>query len=205
MNVIGKKIGIMGATFNPIHYGHLMIAEDARNYCKLDEIIFVPSGNSYMKENAHILPGHLRLEMVKLAIFSNPCFSCSDIEIKRGGNTYTYETLSEFHQMYPKDELYFIMGADNLFSVERWKNSEQVLQSCTLIAASRGVVAFESLKKQAIHLEKDQNARVILLPERKMDLSSTEIRQRILKGQSARYMTPERVCDFIGEKQLYTK
>lgn len=205
MSNIGKKIGIMGGTFNPIHYGHLMIAEDARSFCDLDEVIFMPSGSSYMKEADEILDGKLRLAMVKQAVCSNPYFSCSDMEIKRAGNTYTYETLEELQHKYPEAELYFIMGADNLFSVENWRYFERILRGCTLIVASRGEVSYDSLKMQALHLKETYQASVILLPERKMDFSSTEIRERILNGKSVRYMAPEGVCNFINERQLYTK
>ncbi len=195
----------MGGTFNPIHYGHLIIAEDARNYCRLDEVLFMPSGNSYMKDADEILEGEVRFEMVKLAILSNPYFSSSHMEIRRKGNTYTYETLEELQKIYPDAALHFILGADNLFSLEKWKCFESVLHSCTLIVASRGEVSYEQLEKQKKHLEESYQASVILLPERKMDISSTEIRERVLKGQSVRYMTPEGVCKFIEERHLYEK
>lgn len=193
----------MGGTFNPVHYGHLMVAEDARNYCDLDKVIFMPSGNSYMKEADEILPGKMRIAMVEAAISSNPHFCSSDMEIKRQRNTYTYETLDEFHKIYPGDEFYFILGADNLLSVEKWRYSERVMQNSILIAASRGEVSFERLKEHADYLSKTYHAKVILLPERKMDLSSTEIRKRIKMGQSVRYMMPEKVCELIRENDLY--
>ena len=204
MRSCSKKIGIMGGTFNPIHYGHLMIAEDARCFCNLDEVIFIPSGNSYMKEADDILSGELRFHMVKLAISSNEYFICSDIEIKRTGNSYTYETLEELRKHYPEAELYFILGADNLFTIEKWKCSERIFKECSLIAASRGEVDFDSLKKQADSLKKNYQANVILLPERKMDISSTEIRECILNNQSVRYMMPEEVYDYIFERKLYS-
>ena len=195
----------MGGTFNPIHYGHLMIAEDARCFCNLDEVIFMPSGNSYMKETDDILPGELRFHMVKMAISSNLYFNCSDLEIKRNGNSYTYETLEELRKIYPEAELFFILGADNLFSIEKWKCAERVFNECTLIAASRGEVCFDSLIKQADILKKNYQANVILLPERKIDISSTEIRERIINSQSVRYMMPEVVCNYIYECKLYSK
>jgi len=166
-------------------------------------VIFIPSGNSYMKEADEILSGEIRITMVKEAISSNPYFTCSEMEINRKGNTYTYETLDEVHKMYPADEIYFILGADNLLSVEKWKYSEKVMQNCILIGASRGEVSLSRLKEHADYLIKQYHARVILLPERKMDLSSTEIRKRIRKGESARYMTPEGVCEIIKNKNLY--
>lgn len=200
-----QKIGIMGGTFNPIHYGHLMIAEDARMFCRLDEVIFIPSGSSYMKDADEILDGQLRFAMTKLAISDNIYFSCSDMEIKRLGNTYTYETLEELTHIYPDAELYFILGADNLFSIEKWKYASRVLRGCTLIVASRGEKREKQLQKQADLLTKTYQARIVLLPERKMDISSTEIRKRICSHQSVRYMTPESVCSFIEENQLYVK
>lgn len=201
----GKKIGIMGGTFNPIHFGHLMVAEDARRYCKLDEVIFIPSGNSYMKETDEIIEGPKRLSMTELAISHNPSFSCSDIEIKRGGNTYTYETLIRLREIYPYAELYFIMGADNLFHIAKWKNADMVMKNCKIIAASRGEKSIDELQMQADWLKETYHAYIILLPERKMDISSTEIREKVFQNESIRYLTPDNVCDYIYKHKLYTK
>ncbi len=198
-----KKIGIMGGTFNPIHYGHLLVAEDARTYCNLDEIIFIPSGNSYMKDTSEIIDGKMRYEMVSLAITGNTAFSISDMEIKRNGHTYTYETLEELKKIYPDTVFYFILGADNLFTIEKWKYADKIMQNCTLIAASRDEKDKQDLEQKANSLSKSFHAKVEILPERKVDLSSTEIRKKIHENKSVMYMTPQSVISYISKNNLY--
>lgn len=198
-----KKVGIMGGTFNPIHNGHLLLAEQAREYCGLDKITFIPSGNSYMKDKDNILDSSFRLAMTALAIENNPDFSLSAIEIERGGNTYTCDTLRELRTVSPGTEYYFIMGADNLFSVEYWKNPQEILSDCILVAAMREGRNEKDLKEKASELEKIYHARIILLPERRFDISSTEIRNKITKGESVRYMVPDKVLQYIQKQHLY--
>lgn len=200
-----KKIGIMGGTFNPIHYGHLLLAEAAREFAGLDEVIFIPSGNPYMKDSEEIEDGVHRLAMASLAILSNPYFSVSDIEIKRNGNTYTYETLEELKEKNPNAVFYFMIGADNLFSIENWKYSDKIFLGCTLIAAARGKKTEDEIIRQVERLRERYHAKILLLPEKKIDLSSTEIREHLQAGKSVRYMTPEDVCSYIREHRLYQK
>ena len=125
-----SKIGILGGTFNPIHNGHLLLAEQARCFYGLDQVLFIPSGCSYMKRQEEILPGEIRFQMVQLAIADNPYFCVSDMEIVREGNSYTCETITRLHAQYPEDELYYIVGADTLFQMEFWKNPEQIFTQC---------------------------------------------------------------------------
>lgn len=133
-----KKMGIMGGTFNPIHTGHLLLAQWAMEEAGLDGVLFMPTGNSYMKDKGEMLSGPERLVMTQLAIRDRECFYCSDLEVKRGGNTYTYETLESLQFLYPQAKLYFIVGADCLFSIENWYCPEKIFRCCTLLAASRG-------------------------------------------------------------------
>ena len=125
-----SKIGILGGTFNPIHNGHLLLAEQARCFYGLDQVLFIPSGCSYMKRQEEILPGEIRFQMVQLAIADNPYFCVSDMEIVREGNSYTCETITRLHAQYPEDELYYIVGADTLFQMEFWKNPFHAVPSC---------------------------------------------------------------------------
>lgn len=198
-----KKKGIMGGTFNPIHYGHLLLAEQAREYACLDEIIFMPSGNSYMKDSSEIVPGKHRLAMAELALSDNPFFNVSAIEIERDGPTYTYETLHTLRQRQPDTLFYFILGADNLFSIEHWKAPEEIFGSCRLIAAEREDKGKKDWKRQAEYLEQRYGTQVILLPERRIDISSSEIRRRLQRGDSVKYMVPEKVLQYIYENRLY--
>lgn len=198
-----KKTGIMGGTFNPIHLGHLLLAEQAREFTGLDEVMFMPSGNSYMKDSSEIASGEHRLAMTELAIEDNPFFSLSTLEMERGGATYTCDTLRILHQKHPRTQFYFILGADNLFSIENWKDPEIILGSCHLIVTARGDSKEADIEKQASHLEQKYHTQVILLPERKIDISSSEIRERLSKGKSVRYMVPDKVLTYIKEHQLY--
>lgn len=198
-----KRIGIMGGTFNPIHQGHLILAETAREYCELDEVLFIPSGNSYMKASDEILDGETRISMTALAIEDNPYFTLSSIEVEREGATYTCDTIRELKERNPSAEYYFIMGADTLFTIEKWKNSEEILRKCSLIVESRDEKDASELKEKASELQKKYQAYIIVLPERKVDISSTEIRNRLEKGESVRYMIPDKVLSYIEKNNLY--
>ena len=189
MNQI-KRIGIMGGTFNPIHQGHLLLAEQAREYCELDEVLFIPSGNSYMKDSSEILDGEIRIFMTAAAIEDNPSFTLSTMEMEREGATYTCDTIQDLREKEPFAQYYFIMGADSLFSMESWKDPGEIFKNCILVAAAR-------------ELQAKYQARIIILPERKIDISSSEVRSRIREGKSVRYMIPDKVIDYISSNHLY--
>lgn len=200
---MGKNIGIMGGTFNPIHYGHLLLAEQAREELKLDEVLFLPSGNPYMKRQNIILDGQRRADMVKLAIEGHPDFSLSTIELERKGPTYTCDTLKELKEKNPQNSYYFILGADSLLMLECWKNPEVIFQNAVITASVRGTGNEEKIRMIAAQLKQEYGAEIRILPARFMDLSSSEIRQRLEKGKSVRYMLPENVRSYILENHLY--
>lgn len=193
----------MGGTFNPIHQGHLLLAEEARDYCRLDEILFMPSGFSYMKNKKDIVSNEARKEMTLLAIENQPFFSLSMLEMEREGATYTCETLEILKEHYPETLFYFILGADNLFSIEKWKNPEQIMQGFILVAAARGAKTEDEILSKAEALKQKYKANIILLPARTIDLSSSEIRERIKNEKSVRYMLPDKVLSYIEEHGLY--
>lgn len=149
-----KKVGIIGGTFNPIHLGHLLLAEWAKEKMALDEVLFIPTGNSYMKKDTPILPGKERLHMVNLAINNRTDFTSSDIEINRSGNTYTYETLEMLKKDNPNTIYYFIVGADCLYSIENWVHPEKIFKHCALIVATRNDMSLEKLAQKAEALKK---------------------------------------------------
>lgn len=198
-----RKIGIMGGTFNPIHYAHLLLGEAAREQFGLDRVIYIPSGCSYLKLNEDVPSGELRYQMVKLAIEDNPYFTCSRLEIDRDGNTYTVETLRELHKMYPGDEIYLIIGGDTFKQIEIWKESEEVLKSCILLAAVRDNMSIADMDAQRQHLHEKYGADVRLLQFKNLDVSSTDIRRRIKSGRTVRYMLPESVIEFARMKNIY--
>ncbi|MCI9438660.1 MAG: nicotinate-nucleotide adenylyltransferase [Lachnospiraceae bacterium] len=201
-----KKIGIMGGTFNPIHIGHLMLAEWARDALALSEVWFIPTGGSYMKDSHDILPGRERLHMAELAIRDNACFKCLDLEIVRGGNTYSYETIEELKRRYPQNAFFFIAGADCLFTIEHWKNPERLLNQCTFVAAIRGDIEISEMELKKKELERRfcvNGSEIFLLPFINMSVSSTQIRARIHDGHSIQYLVPDNVITYIEEKEFY--
>ena len=198
-----KKIGILGGTFNPIHIGHLLMAETAVEMLDLDKVIVMPSGISYLKANTNVLPGLLRLDMVQMSIQNNPHLIASDMEIKREGNTYTYETLEILKKQYPQASFYFIVGADCLFSIERWVEPQKIFDNCILVAAGRNNASDVSMLAAKKNLEEKFCAHIILMDFPQIEISSTAVRENVRCGKSIRYMVTEEVRQYIYENQLY--
>lgn len=198
-----SKIGIMGGTFDPIHIGHLMLAEWAADAAGLEQVWLIPTGQSYMKADRNIQPGNERLHMVRLAIEGNDRLKCLDLEIKRGGFTYSYETIEELHELYPEHQFYFIEGADCLFTMENWKCPERLLAGCTILAAVRGDVSVQKLEEKRIELLARYGGEIQLMPFLQISISSTEIRRRLSCGESVRYMVPNKVLQYVQQKGLY--
>ena len=201
-----RRIGIMGGTFNPVHFAHLRIAECAREEFALDRVIFIPCGFPYLKAgdvSSDLPGGDLRYQLVKKAIQNHPYFTCSRIEIDREGNTYTADTLKELQNMYPGDTLYFILGADSLMDIEEWYNIDEIFSRATLLAAVRGDVDRGALEDRASFLKEKYGAKIEFLSVGRMDISSTDIRERIKSGRSVRYMMPDNCLTFITAKNFY--
>ena len=203
MSCQNKKVGIMGGTFDPIHYGHLILAQNALDTFSLDEILFVPSGTPWLKESTKVLSKNKRVSMTGMAIEDNPDFALSTIEIDREGNSYSYETVEELKRMQPKTDFYFIMGADSLLEIERWKHPDRLMAECTLLVAVRDDCDKEGLEKQIIYLTDKYQAEIKILPADRIDISSTKIRQLIREGKSVRYMLPDQIIRFIQKNHLY--
>lgn len=198
-----RKIGYLGGTFDPIHVGHLMLAEWAISAADLEEVWFIPTGQSYMKTDHHVLPGAERQHMVELAIKDNSKLKCLDIEVLRQGYTYTYETAEELKSQHPDTEFYFIQGADCLLALDSWKYPDRILQNCTVLAAVRGDADINSLESKRRELLGKYGGNIILLPFMQLSISSSEIRERVLEGKSIRYMVPDRVLKYIVDKGFY--
>ncbi len=198
-----KKIGFLGGTFNPIHTGHLMIAESAREYLGLEKVIFIPSGCSYMKAGMDIPDAAIRLEMTELAVADNPFFAVSDMEIKRAGNTYTYETIHHLHTENPDTEIVFIVGADTLFTIELWKAPERIFAGASIAAAVRDDKNPLEMQKQMAYLSDKYQAKIHLLPVKNIEISSTDIREQAKNGKSLRYMIPDAVREYILKHEIY--
>jgi len=186
------KIGILGGTFNPIHIGHLILAQEAMEKISLDKIIFVPAYLPPHKDNSDIAGAGLRLEMVKLAIKGNKCFVVSDAEIKRDGRSYTIDTIKEFKKRYPQDELYFIIGSDLLKYLDEWKDLGEIISMVKFIVATRPGYSLSEIPSY-----------IKTVAIRAVDVSGFEIRERVKEGKSFRYLVPEEVYRYIARKGLY--
>lgn len=186
------NIGILGGTFNPIHIGHLILAEEAREKLNLEKIIFVPAYLPPHKDNSDIAPAPYRLRMIELAIKGNKNFLVSDVEIKRDGKSYTIDTITEFRKIYSHDQLYFIIGSDLLKYLAEWKDVDQVIKLVKFIVVTRPGFPLESIPSY-----------INTMAIRAVDISAYEIRQCIKENRSFRYLVAEAVYDYILKRKLY--
>lgn len=195
------RLGVMGGTFNPIHLGHLMIAEEARQAFHLKKVLFVPS---YITPNKDVCgaTAEQRLAMTRLATADNPYFTVSDMEMRRRGNSYTVDTLRLLKEIYgPSHSLYFISGTDTIHDLHNWNNPEEILSLCQFIGATRpdGSEQIDSITSSFGELGKN----ILKLPVPTMEISSTELRRRIRLGLSVRYMMPSAVVEYIRKNGVY--
>jgi len=200
-----KKIGIMGGTFNPIHYGHLFLAEHAYEQMELDEILFMPSNHPPHKASKDIVSNEHRKTMVALAIKDNPHFTLSTLELEREGTTYTVDTLEILTKEQPEAEFFFIVGADSFFAIPYWKNPERILELCSLVVFERDHVEQDQMLKQLEFLTSTYpGAKIFLLKMPTIQISSKKIRERIAENKSIRYYVPADVQDYIEKHNLYS-
>ncbi len=198
---IMQRLGIMGGTFDPIHYGHLLMAEEARQAFALDEVVFVPNGRPAHKKAYLVSSPQDRLAMTRLATASNPHFSASRIEIDRFGVSYTIDTLREFRAMYPAlEQLYFITGADAVLEILTWHEYDQLVRECRFIAVTRPGFVLDRLAQIT---DAEFLRHVSFLPIPGLEISSTDIRNRVQGSRSIKYLTPEPVEAYIQEQGLY--
>lgn len=215
-----RRIGIMGGTFNPIHNGHLTIAQNAKEQFALDKVLFMPSGVPYMKNLREVLSASVRCKMTALAIQDIPCFELSDMEAVSGENTYTYNTLQKLKALHPDEDYYFILGADSLYAIEEWRHPELIFKNCTILAAVRKESAKSThaekddcehenpllqkrLYEQADYLREKYHAAIKLLDICEIDVSSTQIRDLLRAGASVHGLVPDAVETYISENHLY--
>ena len=190
------RIGIYGGTFNPPHTGHLIVAECVCEQFKLDKLFFVPSYISpHKKEGEDRLALH-RLQMVRGAIKENPRFDWSDLELKRKGISYTYETVETFHRRFPHSKLFLIIGADNFAEFHTWKHPERIVELASVVVMNRPLQKSGAVNKK-FHID----ARFALVPD--IQISSTEIRRMIRRHKSIRYLVPNVVLQYIKRHGLY--
>ncbi len=204
MTVTAKRIGISGGTFDPIHLGHLIIAQEIKETMNLDKIIFIPSGSPPHKRHYRITEAVHRYNMVKMAISTNDSFEVSDIEISRTGYSYTYDTLNAIKSgLSEKDKLFFITGADVIYQMHTWKNIAEVFRLCEFVAVLRPEYEEKEMQNEADVLRNKYDAVVHIKKAPLIGISSTDIRKRIKEGKSVKYLVLENVESYIKDNDLY--
>ncbi|VAX34052.1 Nicotinate-nucleotide adenylyltransferase [hydrothermal vent metagenome] len=211
-------IAIFGGTFNPIHFGHLRAAEEVREALGLSKVIFTPSCVPPLK-SGDLAEVHCRLEMVRLAIKDNPHFDLSDMECRRGEKSYTVRTLEELKEQHPSIEPLFILGVDAFLDIPNWYKPERLIQLCDFIVVNRPPFCTEEilrspfLKDEGMRLSRETQALLTLKSGRKVisinctsiGISASDIRERLKKGMSIKYLLPESVESYIISNKLYNK
>lgn len=194
------RLGILGGTFDPIHHGHLFIAEEARVRFALEKVLFIPNGRPPHKQDYALTPAQHRLAITELAIQSNPAFACSPMETQRPGPSYTIETLTLLSEQHPEAELFYITGIDAVAEIQTWMRPEEVIRRATFIAVTRPGFDADLLRER---LPETYLQRILVLDTTELGISSTDIRARIREGRPARYLTPDSVLDYIYRHRLY--
>ena len=188
------KIGIMGGTFNPIHIGHLILANSALEELELDKVLFMPSKRPPHKENDNILDEETRCKMVEASIADNAKFELSDIELKRDKTTYTVDTLNELKD---SGELYFIMGADSYVNLEKWYKYEDIFKMATIVVGVRKDMYSSELDELKAYYENKYSGRIHILSMPNIEVSSTDLRHRFIHNRSIKYFVNDEASGII--------
>lgn len=198
------KIGILGGTFDPIHNGHLVLGRYAKEMFSLDQIWIMPNGNPPHKESESIeSKTKHRVEMARLAIQEEPGFCLNLYEVERKEVNYSYLTMEHFASEYPEDEFYFIIGADSLFDIEKWRCPERLLKTCVILAAYRDGKSRADMDAKIGYLNEKYQADIRLLAMPEIDISSTEIREEMKDHESIEKMVPKAVYEYIKKHELF--
>ena len=200
-----QKIGIFGGSFDPVHMGHINIAQSAYQEFGLDEVWFVPAGHSPNKEESRMTPAKMRKEMVELAIRGIPYFQVCDIELASQEKSYTYRTLEKLNRLYPDNTFYFIMGADSLDYFEQWVHPEIICQNAIVLVAVRDEMDLSAIQQKIKQVKQLFPADIYPVSGGKTDISSSLLRQSLAKGQKEEIwsLLPDAVKQYIDEHQLY--
>lgn len=198
------RLGIYGGTFDPIHYGHLMLAEQCREQCELDEVWFVPAAQPPHKLDVTISSAKARCEMIEFAIAGHPQFRLSRIEIERTGPSFTVTTLEQLQAEDASRELFLLIGADSLHDLPQWREPQRIQELSTVVAVNRGgqLQPDRLLLEQRLGSAEAARLRFVQMPG--MDLSASDIRQRSAEGRSIRYLVPRAVETYIAQNHLYS-
>jgi len=215
-----NKIGLFGGSFNPVHIGHLRAAEEIKELLLLDKIIFIPTATHPLKKSKNVPDGKKRYQMLKLAVRDNPDFEVSDAELKRGGPSYTIDTLKYFSKMYKRKELYFIIGSENLSNIDKWKEYQELFiysnfvvikrpgkrfskDKSMLPAKLKSMFDFKESSKDITIYEQKKSKKLIFLNIRGIRISSTRVRKLIKDKKSVRYFIPNGLYNYILKNNIY--
>lgn len=197
-----KKYGIFGGTFNPIHFGHLMVVEYLKEELGLDKVIFIPTGNPPHKD-LHV-SAEDRYKMVDIAIKTNPDFEISDIETKREELSYSVDTIQELKKIYSNVKLYFLIGLDTLYQLKTWKKIDELSKEIEFVVALRPkYIDKENIERELAFLHSMYETKVEIITTPLYEISSTELRHRIKDDKSCRYLIPDKVLEYIKESGFY--
>ena len=200
-----NKIGILGGTFDPIHYGHLFIAENAMGFIALDKVIFIPTGTPPHKLSLNITDKMHRYNMTKLAIDDNPNFDISKIEVDRNNICYTIDTILELEKIYPNSTFCYIVGADSLLDMVHWKDFKKLFNKIEIISINRITSNTVDFYEASKRMKEEYGAKIHTLEMPILEVSSTEIRRRIKENLPLRYMLPNSVIEYIFSNDIYER
>jgi len=199
------RLGVMGGTFDPIHYGHLLAAEMARSAFQLEKVLFIPTGEPPHKTDMPVSAAKWRYEMVGLAIEDNPDFELSALELQRTGFSYTFDTLSILRELYPEYELFFITGSDAFRDIFTWYKVDEIFELASFIGVARPNFEATGFLQQVENEHPEIQGKLFSLEIPALAISSSDLRKRVSMGQPIRYLLPESVRLFIQDRNLYRK
>jgi len=198
-----RRIGILGGTFNPIHLGHLLIAQDATEQMALDCVKLIPSATPPHKTPDALAGARDRIQMIRLAIRGNRRFEVDDMEVRRGGTSYSVDTLTELRRRHPTAEFYFIIGADSLRELHLWREVGRLVRLCTFVTVPRPGFEARPIVDRRLDAASRKRLRQYVLRGHCCDIASREIRARVASGRSIRYLVPDAVTEYIRRHGLY--
>ena len=199
------RIGVFGGTFDPVHLGHLILAEQCREQARLDRVLFIPAARPPHKQDHEITPFDQRVEMLSLAIAGHPAFGIEELEKDRPGPSYTVDTLEELHRRHPPTEFFLLIGSDCLPDLPSWHDPERVVRSAGLLVVVRvgwPVVGSAELR-QELGLGESSELRLQVVDVPLIEIASRDVRRRVGEGRSVRFLVPRAVECYISEKHLY--